>query len=348
MRLRRPARATACLAALASGALLAELTERSHPELAVTTVAAVRSVLTVERAHAAAAVSSSEPAAAPEDIEPTPAEPKRIDSTSYPHGRIIEGSTPHRLILFSFDDGPERRNTALLLDRLDAVGVKALFFLTASRIAERNSYEREQAVLAREIVARGHLVGSHTVDHLQLPLLDDAGAISQVLGAERIFQRVLGFRPSLIRPPGGSRSPRIDALLAERGYTTVLWNLGAGDFQVSDAMSVLDTFRKVLERRERQNGDRGGIVLLHDMYAWSVDAFQLIYADLMSRNCKLLERGEELYDIVSDLEFFYQPRAGAAVGTLAEPAQIPPWVLERRQAQLRRETAQRCSSTDGL
>jgi peptidoglycan-N-acetylglucosamine deacetylase len=346
MRLRRPARAVACLAALSFGAFLAELTDRSHPEIAVTTAAAVRSVLSVERAHASAAISSKAVPAVPEAIEAGSSR-KPIDSTSYPHGRIIEGSTPHRLILFSFDDGPERRNTALLLDRLDAVGVKALFFLTASRIAERNAFEREQAALAREIVARGHFVGSHTVDHLQLPLLDDSGAIAQILGAERIFQRVLGFRPTLFRPPGGSRSPRIDALLAERGYTTVLWNLGTGDFQVSDPVAVLETFRKVLERRERENGDRGGIVLLHDIYGWSVDAFQLIYADLLARNCKLLERGEELYDIVSDLEFFHQPRAGAPVGTLAEPAQVPPWVLERRQAGLRRETAQRCSATEG-
>jgi len=252
------------------------------------------------------------------------------------------------LILFSFDDGPDRRTTPLLLDRLDAVGVKALFFLTASRIAERNPWEREQAALAREIAARGHLVGSHTVDHLQLPLLDDAGAVAQVLGAEQIFQRVLGFRPSLIRPPGGARSPRIDTLLAERGYTTVLWNLGAGDFQVKSSIEVLEIFRKVLERREREQGEYGGILLLHDLYSWSVDAFQLIWAELWARNCKLLERGEELYDVVSDLQFFYQPRAGAPAGTPATPARIPAEVFEARQAKLRRETAQRCSATDGF
>jgi peptidoglycan-N-acetylglucosamine deacetylase len=301
-------------------------------------------VLVVALAHAAANIEVQAP---PEAIEPTPT-PKRRDSAGYAGGRIIEGATPHRLILFTFDDGPERRTTPLLLDRLDAVGIKAVFFLTASRIAGRNAAEREQATLAQEILARGHLVGSHTVDHLQLPLLDDTGATAQVLGAEQIFQRVLGFRPTLIRPPGGARSPRIDVLLAERNYTTVLWNLGAGDFQVKSANEVLDTFRKVLERRERENGDHGGIVLLHDTYAWSVDAFQLIWAELWARNCKLLERGEELYDVVSDLQYFFQPSDGAPTGTLALPARLPAPVFEERQAKLRRETAQRCSATDGF
>jgi peptidoglycan/xylan/chitin deacetylase (PgdA/CDA1 family) len=344
MRLRQAVRFVWYVNALGIGAVLAQWGGRSQAELTQTTAAAVRSVLSVDRAHAAANVELRAP---PEAAEPAPA-PKPPDSTSYAGGRIIDGSTPHRLILFTFDDGPERRTTPLLLDRLDAVGIKALFFLTASRIAGRTPVEREQAALAKEIVARGHLVGSHTVDHLQLPLLDDTGATAQVLGAEQIFQRVLGFRPTLIRPPGGARSPRIDGLLAERDYTTVLWNLGAGDFQVKSANEVLDTFRKVLERRERENGDHGGILLLHDTYAWSVDAFQLIWAELWARNCKLLERREELYDIVSDLQYFFQPRDGAAVGTIALPARLPTSVFEERQAKLRRETAQRCAATDGF
>jgi len=344
MRLRSAVRSIWYVNALAVGAVVAHYGGPTQAELTQTTAAAVRSVLEAPRAHAAAAIDVQAP---PEATEPTP-RPKRPDSTSYGRGRIVEGTTPHRLILFTFDDGPERRTTPLLLDRLDAAGIKAVFFLTASRIAGRNAAEREQAQLAQEIVQRGHLVGSHTVDHLQLPLLDDTGVQAQVLGAEQIFQRVLGFRPSLIRPPGGARSPRIDALLAERNYTTVLWNLGAGDFQVKSANEVLDTFRKVLERRERENGDHGGIVLLHDTYAWSVDAFQLIWAELWARNCKLLERGEELYDIVSDLQYFHQPRDGAPPGTVALPARLPAPVFEARQAKLRRETAQRCTATDGF
>jgi peptidoglycan/xylan/chitin deacetylase (PgdA/CDA1 family) len=331
-------------AAIAIGASLAEFGSHTHNGLTETTAAAMRSVLVVDRAHASASDLVEAP---PEPIEARPL-PRRPDSTTFGGGRIIDGATPNRLILFSFDDGPERRTTPLLLDRLDAAGVKAVFFLTASRIAGRTAAEREQAALAREIVARGHLVGSHTVDHLQLPLLDDAGAIAQVIGAERIFQSVLGFRPSLIRPPGGARSPRIDALLAERNYTTVLWNLGAGDYQVKSAAEVLDTFRKVLDRREREQGDHGGIILLHDLYAWSVDAFQLIWAELWARNCKLLAQDEELYDIVSDLQFFYQPRNGSVPGTLALPARIPADAFEARQAKLRREAVQRCSATDGF
>lgn len=315
-----------------------------------------------ELAHAAAAEPSArEPAVAPAHARPAqalsaalpsgaaPTEPTRVrGSADYRDGLIIDGATAHRLILFSFDDGPDQRLTPLLLDRLDAVGVKAVFFLTASRIAGTGARERAQADLAREILARGHLIGSHTVDHLQLPLLDDAAALDQVAGAEDIFSRVLGLRPSLLRPPGGARSSRIDELLAARHYTTVLWNLSAGDPQVRSAQDVFNTFRRVLERRERENGERGGILLLHDTHPWTVDAFQLIWADLWARNCRLLAQGEELYDIVPDLSFFYQPRGAAPAGFIAAPADPDPAVLAERQARLRAEATTRCNASDGF
>jgi peptidoglycan/xylan/chitin deacetylase (PgdA/CDA1 family) len=282
----------------------------------------------------------SEPAP-PEPISAAPEPPPTLGA-----GRIIEGWTPHRLIYFTFDDGPDRRTTPLLLDRLDAVGVKAAFFLTASRILGRDAREREQAELARQIVARGHTLGNHTLDHLQLPLLGDEAATQQVARAERIFERIVGFHPLLIRPPGGARSPRIDELLAKRGYTTVLWNLGAGDFQAKSASEVLKMFRSTLDRREQRGKHRGGVVLLHDTYASSVDAFQLLWAELWERNCRLLARGEELYDVVPDLSFFYQPRGDDSASALAAPANPSEQVLAQRQARLRSEAMQRCGAAE--
>ena len=271
----------------------------------------------------------------------------RSTPAAYGGGRIIEGSTPHRLIYFTFDDGPKRSTTPVLLDRLDAAGVKATFFLTASRLRGENTLERDQIAVAQEIVARGHTIGNHTVDHMQLPMLTDPQVIAQVEGAERLFDLALGFHPLLIRPPGGAHSPRIDELLADRGYTIVLWNLGAGDFQVKSPEEVLSQFISVLEWREREQGDRGGVVLLHDTHSWSVDAFQLIWAELQARNCKLLERGEELFDIVPDLSFFYEARDGAPATTRAASANPPPWQLAQRQERLRIETRRRCADRHG-
>jgi peptidoglycan/xylan/chitin deacetylase (PgdA/CDA1 family) len=259
-------------------------------------------------------------------------------------GAIITGATPHRLVLFTFDDGPDRRTTPLLLDRLDEAGIRAVFFLVASRFAGATPVERQDAAVAREITRRGHLVGNHTLTHAQLPLLDEAAALHEIISAEAIFEDVLGGRPWLFRPPFGAHSQRIDSLLAERGYTTLLWNLGSGDFQVRSAQDVFDTWLKVFERRELEHGDRGGIILLHDTYAWSVDAFERIVSYLRARNCALLASGEELYDFVDDPTLFFVAREGQPADTLAPPLRLSPEVLEARQAPLRETESLRCRS----
>jgi peptidoglycan/xylan/chitin deacetylase (PgdA/CDA1 family) len=255
----------------------------------------------------------------------------------------MTGSTAQRLILFTFDDGPDRATTPLLLDRLDAAGVHAVFFLTGANLVGENVAQRRNQQIARDTVARGHFVASHGMNHRQLPLLSDLDVSREIVDTERVFEAVLGARPWLFRPPGGAHSPRIDKLLAARGYTTMLWNLGAGDFQVRSAKDVHETWRKVFERREAQ-GERGGIVLLHDTYSWSVDAFQLIVRDLLDRNCALLESGQELYDFVDDPRIFFEARNGRDESALAGPATLEPARFAARQDSLREETRQRCGS----
>jgi peptidoglycan/xylan/chitin deacetylase (PgdA/CDA1 family) len=260
-------------------------------------------------------------------------------------GLTILGSTPHRLILFTFDDGPERSTTPELLDRLDDAGVRAVFFMAGHRIKGENNRQREQQEIARDAVRRGHVVASHTVDHFALTSLGSESLRRQVEDNERIFEEVFGGRPWLFRPPFGLHSARVDTYLAGRGYTIVMWNLGTGDYQVRTAADVLETWRRVFDRREDEEGERGGIVLLHDTHQWSVEAFTLIHRDLMARNCALWATDEELFDVVDDVSLFFVPRGAADVEQPAPPAVLPPEILAVRQAHLRAATRARCAAT---
>lgn len=328
--------------ALLGGAGVAYMTTPAKGSVGSKTTSHSASALLAEPAQAPPAdvVEVSESLLRPQIVQPERAfDPM---GARFAGGKIISGASYNRLILFSFDDGPDRRSTPLLLDRLDVEGVKAVFFLTASRIRGENVAERQQQAIAREIAARGHLVGSHTLDHAQLPLLDDDHVVGQLMGAQQVFEDVFGARPWLFRPPGGAHSPRVDRIISSFGYTTILWNLGSGDFQVRTPVDVLDTWQKVFERREKENGERGGIILLHDTYARSVDAFQLILADLRTRNCELLKRGEELFDVVDDPRWFLEQATKNASATAA-PVRLSPEALEVRQAPLRRRTAARCN-----
>lgn len=286
----------------------------------------------------------AEPAPAPVPVEPLvitaePSEP------SYGDGLIIQGHTPHRLVLFTFDDGPDPRYTRRLLDALDRAEIRAVFFLTANRIEGSTPWARENAEIAREIARRGHVIGSHGRNHVALTRVSGEAIAAEVEGADQVFFDVLGLRPRLFRPPGGARSARTDAYLAERGYTSVLWNLGSGDVQVDTADRVVETFRHVVAWRERDSGDFGGVVLLHDIHRWSVEAFPRIVAFFDARNCDLLRRGEELYDFVDDPSLFVVMRPeGASTSEEAPPLVLAPEVLEERQAHARLRAEARCET----
>jgi peptidoglycan/xylan/chitin deacetylase (PgdA/CDA1 family) len=243
---------------------------------------------------------------------------------------VLSGATKQRLLHFTFDDGPDEEYTPPLLDALDRAGFKATFFFSTGRF---NPVQRRHAyapALAREIARRGHQVGSHGFDHVRMSRLRPPQLREQIAHSEAFFERVFGTRTFLYRPPFGSRNAAFDKMLADGQYATVMWNIGMADWVAREPDEVRDSFWKAIERNERETGDRGGIVLMHDTHNWSVAAFTLIAESIADRNCELLAAGEELYDVADSLAPWAKPRSAAA--------------LERRQAQLRARERGRCPS----
>lgn len=69
--------------------------------------------------------------------------------------------TDERQIALTFDDGPVPEQTPWVLDLLDSYGIKATFFCVGDNV-------RKYPELFEEIVRRGHTVGNHTFNHVQL------------------------------------------------------------------------------------------------------------------------------------------------------------------------------------
>jgi peptidoglycan-N-acetylglucosamine deacetylase len=231
-------------------------------------------------------------------------------------GGLIMGSTKRRILHFTFDDGPDPdpQLTPRLLDALDRVHAKATFFFSTSRFASREKRNAQAAELAREVGRRGHQVGSHGFEHVRMARLKPPQLATQMAASEQAFEQVFGRRTFLFRPPFGSRNTTLDGMLGQGRYATVLWNIGMADWVERPPEAIAQTFWRVLERNETKDGDRGGVVLLHDTHAWSVTAFELITAELDRRNCELLAKGEELFDLVDSLEPWVTPLSDAAYG----------------------------------
>src|SRR5262249_16976854 len=104
--------------------------------------------------------------------------------------RALEQGTPlpRRPVVLTFDDGYGAA-VVTLLPLLRRYGWPASFFVITGRAGARAFLTWPQIV---ELDRVGMDVGSHTVDHLELPSLDPAQRGREVLGSKRELQRHLG------------------------------------------------------------------------------------------------------------------------------------------------------------
>lgn len=240
--------------------------------------------------------------------------PTAADTTGarYRGGMTISGTTRSGAVLFTFDDGPSLRTTPAMLDELDARDVKAIFFIVGERIAGDSHRARQRRALVAEIAARGHMVGNHTYSHKQLTLLSDAEIREEILRTERLLADILGERPWLFRPPGGARSERVDMLIAELGYTAVLWNMDTRDTSLASAEETFASWESTARTPAAMDG---GIVLLHDLLPWSVSSFKQIHDRVVEMGSK--PSPNVPWTVVADLEAFFVPRADAPASQVA-------------------------------
>ncbi len=175
-------------------------------------------------------------------------------ATPYVYDRFGDGF-PHRVAL-TFDDGPDGRWTAAILDTLKSRNAPATFFVIGQNV------EAHIPLLRREW-AEGHEIGNHTFTHPNLFFTNPLQTKLQLDATERLIEAVLNRRTAFFRPPYfGDAEPTTDdelipvALASDRGYLTVGVHLDSEDWRSPGVQVIIDT---TLAQRER-----GNVVLLHD------------------------------------------------------------------------------------
>ncbi len=151
-------------------------------------------------------------------------------------------------VALTFDDGPDPDGTPALLDALDAAGMKATFFAVGERAQQHPD-------LLRDIAARGHQVGNHSMHHRWPAIMSAAGARRELQEAQRVLGELLPTPPTLYRPPIGLVSPFVFQAAEEAGLSLAAWSLRTLDGRQGDPAALL----------RRLEGVRGGdVALLHD------------------------------------------------------------------------------------
>ena len=159
-----------------------------------------------------------------------------------------------KYVALTFDDGPKRGTTDVLLDGLRERGASATFFL----VGEQAQYYPD---LILRMQQEGHQVGNHTWSHTRLEGAQPETIQTEVGRMEAFLHGVLGGSGYWLRPPYGQVTEGTEKTFS---VPMVKWSVDPRDWESRDPQQVLGN----MLRSVKENS----IILLHDIYPTSVEA----------------------------------------------------------------------------
>jgi len=186
------------------------------------------------------------------------------------HGRT--GTSGGRVAL-TFDDGPDRRTTPLILDSLREHDLKATFFVLGRQV-------KKNPGLLRRIVQEGHTIGNHTYNHADMSGLSQEQMRLELRRTQEAVDDALGYHYPMVlmRPPygspyfGGSDAlPVFRKVVREQGLVPVLWTVDPRDYLLGGRPEGV--VRGVVRADEKgRKRERDQVLLLHDTHRQTADA----------------------------------------------------------------------------
>ncbi len=175
-------------------------------------------------------------------------------------------------VILTFDDGPWPTNTAAVLEALDKHCAKAIFF----SIGKHATWHPE---ILRQVVAKGHTVGTHTWSHANLEKLKPEKAKEEIEMGIAAVRRAIGDATApFIRFPMLRHPVEMVKYVGDRNIGIWSTDIDSFDFKFTkNSSKLVPTVMKKLDKRGK------GILLFHD--------FQKSTASQMPELLKALQAG---------------------------------------------------------
>lgn len=198
------------------------------------------------------------------------------EETHAENPRGIDPSKP--MIALTFDDGPYAPVGNRIMDVMIQNNSRCTFFVVGERVP---MYEKEMKRMAEE----GFEIANHTQNHKYLNGLSASAIRAQVQNANAAIASVAGVTPTLFRLPGGIKNSTV---MSNINMPVILWNIDTLDWKHKNPQKTLDA---VLGKAKD-----GDIILMHELYAKTADAVEIMVP-------KLIEQGFQLVTVSELIEY---------------------------------------------
>lgn len=226
-------------------------------------------ILGAKQPAAEAAKPSEDPSAKPPAAS--------VISNAPPKDDDIDPSKP--MIALTFDDGPSK-HTSQVLDILEKYGGRATFCAVGNLVGAREETVKRAADLGCEVIG-------HSWDHRDLTKLTREEIKKEIEDTNAAIEAATGLSPRLYRPPYGAVDDVVKSVSAGLGCAMICWSVDSEDWKTKNADAVYASVMK--------HASDKAIVLSHDLYGTTADAYERIIPELISKGYQLVTVSELMY-----------------------------------------------------
>jgi peptidoglycan/xylan/chitin deacetylase (PgdA/CDA1 family) len=189
----------------------------------------------------------------------------------------IEESTPSKVVLLTFDDGPKDEAVLTsILDTLDKHKAKAIFFVNGYRI-------KQNPELLKLIKSREQTIGNHSWDHINLKEENKSVVEKQIGDVQSDIDDLIGQKPVFFRPPYGSGGEVVKETAKNHGMLYMTWSNGSLDWDKTAKDKPDVVIKNVLEQLHP-----GANILMHELQ-WTADALEELLTTLESKGYRFID-----------------------------------------------------------
>jgi peptidoglycan/xylan/chitin deacetylase (PgdA/CDA1 family) len=164
-------------------------------------------------------------------------------------GSVVEVRTDQPYVVLTFDDGPDPTKTEVVLEALAARQAWATFFVLLSRA-------RRHPEIVREVLAAGHEVALHGIDHRRLTRLPVREVYRRMVDGKRELEDLVGSEIRWFRSPYGAQGLTTWHAITRAGMTPVMWGPTLWDWKQVSVSERLEAATRGIHA--------GAILLGHD------------------------------------------------------------------------------------
>ncbi len=238
----------------------------------------------------------TEPASTAAPQTEPPVTQKQEESTKKPEAHTVDVAPldpDKKYVAITLDDGPHPTLTKKFTDKILEYNGKVTYFVVGDRI---KGDMQEGIVYAHD---HGMQVAIHCWTHDHYYTKEPKYYHEEVYNTANKLNELFGEWPTIMRPPGGSIT---ESQLKESEFAVIIWSIDTEDWKHKKNTDENPKSKNIetivnnclYDSKGRFNVENGDIILMHEIYENSYDAFCIIVEELHKRGFEFVTVSELL------------------------------------------------------